>query len=178
MDLSQSLKIARQNLQQTLSAETLEAVNRPAELISSNSVARSLKIGDMIPEFSLPNQNGQLIEIKKLLEKGSVVISFYRGIWCRFCSLELKALQQALPAINTLGGTLVTISPQISIESYSDVEEFNFEILADKRNKVARQFGIVFQIPEKSRIYYENLGFYIPRYNGDETFELPIPATL
>ena len=177
MDLPQSLKIARKNLSEKVTAEALELINGAKKLSHSEVIPKSLKVGDVVPNFALPNQNGRLIEIQQILKKGSVVISFYRGIWCQFCSLELKALQQALPAINMLGGTLIAISPQTFVDSSDSLEEFNFETLIDKRNQVARQFGIVLQIPEKSRIHYENLGIYLPRYNGDESFELPIPAT-
>jgi len=177
MDFPQSLKLARKNLSEKAAIETLEAINGETKLIHSEVVPKSLKVGDVVPNFALPNKNGQLIEIQEILKQGTVVISFYRGSWCQFCSLELKALQQALPAIHMLGGTLVAISPQTFVDSSHSVEEFNFETLIDKRNKVARQFGIVFQIPEKSRIHYENMGVSLPRYNGDESFELPIPAT-
>jgi len=177
MDFSQSLKLARKNLSEKVSAETLELINGGKKLNHSEVIYKSLTAGDIVPNFVLPNQNGKLIEIQQVLKRGSVVISFYRGTWCQFCSLELKALQQALPAINMLGGTLIAISPQTFVDDSDSLEEFNFETLVDKRNKVARQFGIVFNIPENSRIHYENLGVSLPRYNGDESFELPIPAT-
>lgn len=177
MNFPQSLKLARKNLSEKVTTETLEAINDGNKLIHSEIVPKSLKVGNIIPDFALPNQNGQLIKIQEVLKKGTAVISFYRGTWCEFCSLELKALQQALPAIHMLGGTLMAISPQTFIDSSDSVEEFNFETLVDKRNQLARQFGIVFQIPEKSRIHYENMGLSLPRYNGDESFELPIPAT-
>lgn len=177
MDFPQSLKLARNILSEKLPAETLEEINNANKLINSEVIPKSLKVGDIVPNFALPNHNGKLIKIQEILKQGAAVISFYRGTWCRFCSLELKALQQALPAINMLGGTLITISPQTFIDSSDNLEEFSFETLVDKRNQIARQFGIVFQIPEKSRIHYESMGVSLPRYNGDESFELPIPGT-
>ena len=84
-------------------------------------------------------------------------------------------VQKSTTKFKKLG--LMFPSPQTFVDSSDSLEEFNFETLIDKRNQVARQFGIVLQIPEKSRIHYENLGIYLPRYNGDESFELPIPAT-
>ncbi|MEL7241408.1 MAG: peroxiredoxin-like family protein [Cyanobacteria bacterium J06573_2] len=177
MNFPQSLKLARKNLSEKVTTETLEAINNGNQLIHSEIIYNSLKVGDVVPNFALPNQNGHLIEIQGVLKKGTAVISFYRGTWCQFCSLELKALQQALPAIHMLGGTLLAISPQTFVDSSDNLAEFNFETLVDKRNKVARQFGIVFQIPEKSRIHYENMGISLPRYNGDKSFELPVPAT-
>ncbi|MEM7715455.1 MAG: peroxiredoxin-like family protein [Cyanobacteria bacterium P01_A01_bin.68] len=180
MDLAKSLRLARRNLEENLSAETLEAIdNVTEEVISSGIAHQSLKVGDMIPDFALPNHNGELIEIKQIFKRGATIISFYRGTWCPFCNLELKALEQALPAISMLGGTVVTISPQTFVKSPQSIEEkkLNFEMLIDKRNQVARQFNIVFKIPKKSRSYYRSIGIYLPKYNGDASFELPIPAT-
>ena len=115
MNFSQSLKLAQKNLSEQLSVEVLEALES-TKFISSKIIDRSLKIGEIIPDFVLSNQNRELIHIQRLLKKGNLVISFYRGSWCPFCSLELKALEQALPAINSLGGTLVAISPQKFVE--------------------------------------------------------------
>ncbi len=149
------------------------------ELIYSGMIDQSLKVGDIIPNFILPNAFGQSVEIQKLLASGAVVISFFRGSWCPFCNLELAGLQQALPAIQTLGASLIAISPQTTRHSISTVEkhELTYEVLSDRSNHIAREFGIVFQIPESLRPILHEKGHVLPRYNGDESFELPIPAT-
>ena len=153
--------------------------SRKNELISSGIVDQSLKVGDFIPNFILPNAFGESIEVQKLLASGPVVISFFRGSWCPFCNSELAALQQALPAIKTLGASLIAISPQTISYTISTVEkhELSYEVLSDRNNHIARQFGIVFQIPEAFRAVLTEKGHVLPRYNGDESFELPIPAT-
>ncbi|WP_375473217.1 peroxiredoxin-like family protein [uncultured Nostoc sp.] len=149
------------------------------ELIYSGIIDQSLKVGDIIPNFILPNAFNQLVELQKLLFNGPVVISFFRGYWCPFCNLELAGLQQALPAIKTLGASIIAISPQNNRHTISTVEkhELTYEVLSDRSNMIARQFGIVFQIPEYLRHILEEKGHVLPRYNGDESFELPIPAT-
>ncbi|MDZ8056451.1 MAG: peroxiredoxin-like family protein [Aulosira sp. ZfuVER01] len=149
------------------------------ELVSSGIVNQSLKLGDLIPNFTLPNAYGETIEIEKLLVNGPVVISFFRGSWCAFCNSELAALQQALPAIRTLGASLIAISPQTNHHTGLTVEkhELTYEVLSDRSNHIAREFGIVFQIPEYLRPILKEKGYMLPRYNGDESFELPIPAT-
>ncbi|MHC0066412.1 peroxiredoxin-like family protein [Nostoc sp. UIC 10890] len=149
------------------------------ELISSSMIDQTLKVGDIIPNFILPNSFGQSVEIEKLLTSGAVVISFFRGSWCPFCNLELAGLQQALPAIQTLGASLIAISPQTVRHTISTIEkhELTYEVLSDHSNMIARQFGIVFQIPESLRHILHEKGHVLPRYNGDESFELPIPAT-
>ncbi|MBF2017277.1 MAG: AhpC/TSA family protein [Rivularia sp. T60_A2020_040] len=149
------------------------------DLLNSGISDISLQAGDRIPSFVLPNAIGKLVDIYQLLKSGLVVISFYRGGWCPYCNLELRALQQALPHIKAYGGTLVAISPQTPDNSLSTVEknELTFAVLSDVGNQVARQFGLVFTIPEALRPIYQRFGINLPASNGDESFELPIPAT-
>lgn len=150
------------------------------ELITSSGILdQALKVGDIIPNFILPNAFGQPIDLQKLLASGPVVISFFRGSWCPFCNLELTALEQALPAIRSLGSSLIAISPQTSHYTMSIVQknELTYEVLSDRSNHIALQFGIVFQIPENLRPTFIERGYALPRYNGDESFKLPIPAT-
>ncbi|WP_346292230.1 peroxiredoxin-like family protein [Sphaerothrix gracilis] len=149
------------------------------ELQASDIADNSLKAGDRVPNFSLPNAVGQTVSIQDLLQTGPVVISFYRGSWCPYCNLELKALQQALPEIEAQGASLVAISPQTPDSSLPTAEkhDLSFEVLSDVGNQVAREFGLVFALPAYLRPIYENFGIDLPAHNGDETFELPVPAT-
>ena len=88
-------------------------------------------------------------------------------------------MQRALPEIEALDAKLVTVSPQLPDNSLSTAEklELTFEVLSDVGNKVARKFGLVFTLPEEMRIIYQDFGIDLPVANGDEIFELPIPAT-
>ena len=149
------------------------------DLANSGMTDKVLTEGDSIPSFSLPNATGQSISIQDLLKSGPVVISFYRGGWCPYCNLELRALQEALPEIQARGANLVAISPQTPDNSLSTAEKhhLSFEVLSDVGNQVARQFGLVFTVPETLRPIYQSFGIDLPAYNGDENFELPIPAT-
>ena len=180
MSLTQALanKLA-QNLA-NLPVDVIPVMGKATEdLAKSGIVNQSLKAGDTAPNFALPNAIGQSIAIQDLLSTGPVVISFYRGQWCPYCNLELRALQEALPAIQSLGAKLAAISPQTPDNSLSTAEknELTFEVLSDVGNQIARQFGLVFSLPEELRPIYKGFGIDIPAHNGDETFELPIPAT-
>lgn len=181
MNLTDSLNHIRSYLQkQGLSERSRSLINQAInELSASGIVDQTLKVGDIVPNFILPNAFGEEVEFQKLLNSGAVVISFFRGYWCPFCNLELAALQEALPAIKTLGASLIAISPQTFRHTISTVEkhQLTYEVLSDRNNHVARQFGIVFQIPGYLRPVLEEMGHAIPRYNGEESFELPIPAT-
>ncbi|MGB3491330.1 MAG: peroxiredoxin-like family protein [Elainellaceae cyanobacterium] len=149
------------------------------ELRQSGLVEQSLKVGDRLPEVELPNATGETIRLYDLLKQGPLVISFYRGQWCPYCNLELKALQAVVAQVEAEGASLVAISPQTPDQSLSTQEknELEFEVLSDVGNRVARQFGLVFALPDDLRPIYESFGIDLPAHNGDRTFELPVPAT-
>lgn len=180
MNLTQELIDLQTHAQAKVPPEALALIKRGTEeLIESGIVDRSLKVGDVVSDFALPNAVGNTIQLEQLLAMGPVVISFYRGQWCPFCNLELQALQQALPDIKASGASLVAISPQTPDNTLTTAQKHSltFEVLSDAGNKVARQFGLVFQVPEYLRPVYQNFGVDLPAFNGDRTFELPIPAT-
>lgn len=154
-------------------------VKATADLIKTQIAEKSLKIGDVVPDFTLNNASGKSVNFQSLLAQGKVVISFYRGGWCPYCNLELKALEKSLPQIEALGANLVAISPETPDNSLSTSEKNNltFEVLSDLKNQVAKEFGLVFTLPEELRPIYKQFGIDIPAYNGDSSFELPLPAT-
>jgi peroxiredoxin len=148
-------------------------------LLNSNITEHAKDIGDVAPEFCLPNVRGGDTALPQLLENGPVVLSFYRGGWCPFCNLEFKALHDKLAEMQTLGATLVGISPETQAVSQQTLQDhqLEFEVLSDVGNLVAREYGLVMVVDEAIRPYYEQWGIDIPSANGDETFELPVPAT-
>ena len=148
-------------------------------LMSSNITDNASNVGDMAPEFRLPNVKGGDTTLSELLESGPVVLSFYRGGWCPFCNLEFKALHDKLPEMQALGATLVGISPEALAVSQQTAQDnaLEFEVLSDEGNRVARDYGLVMVVDEAIRPHYMQWGIDIPSANGDETFELPVPAT-
>ncbi len=150
-----------------------------ADLKQSGLENTAKNTGDSCPDFNLPNANNATISLSSQLEKGPVVISFYRGAWCPYCNLEINALQSSLSAIQSQGATLLAITPQTPDKSLAQIKEktLAFEVLSDSQNTVARQFGLVFTLPETLRPIYQAWGIDIPEHNGDDTFELPVPAT-
>ena len=149
------------------------------ELINSGIAERTLNEGDEIPQINLPNAVGKTINVNSMLKEGPVVISFYRGAWCPYCNLELKALQQALPEIKSLDAQLIAISPNTPDNSISSIEkhELEFEVLTDTGNKIAKEFRLVFSLAEELHPVFQQFKFDIPKHNGDKSWELPIPAT-
>lgn len=150
-----------------------------AALAASGIVAGARKAGDAAPDFVLPAARGGAVRLRDLLRHGPVVLSFYRGGWCPYCNLTLRALQAVLPAIHCHGAELVAISPQTPAGS-RDTAEANrlaFPVLSDSGSAVARSFGIAFDLAEELRPIYARFGHALPDRNGDAGWVLPIPAT-
>jgi len=149
------------------------------DLAASGMAGGFLQVGDVAPDFVLPDALGNAVALADLRAQGPVVLAFYRGAWCPYCNLEVQLLQQALPDIQALGATLVAISPQTPDNSLSLAEKHGlaFPVLSDAGNAVARRFGLVFTVPEALHAVYDKLGIDIPAHNGDGSFELPVPGT-
>jgi len=149
------------------------------ELTTSKLVDHVVGVGRVAPRFSLPNAVGEQVSLDHLLSKGPVVVSFYRGIWCPFCSLEQRSLQQHLPQIVALGASLVGISGQTPDNSLSMAQkhELTYEVLSDVGLAVARSYGLVFDLPEDLQLDYTKLGHPLPLFNGTDQWSLPLPGT-
>jgi len=160
--------------------EAMKAMTTATEkLVKSGIAERAKKTGDRAPDFSLPNTNGEEVSSDRLLEDGPLVIDFYRGVWCPYCSLELKAFQASYERIRQLGAHLVAISPNRREKSAEAAEKnsFSFDILSDMGNNVARQFGLVFTLAEELRPIYSSFGIDLVDFDGNDSYELLIPAT-
>ena len=142
-------------------------------------VNSALGKGQQAPSFELPDADGKLITLGSRLKKGPVVVTFYRGGWCPYCNIALRALQSHLPEIKRLGGSLVAISPELPDQSLSTREklELGFDVLSDHDNVVARRFGLVFRVSDAARQRLLELGRDLVAHNGSQTWELPITAT-
>ncbi len=150
-----------------------------AHLKNSGIEARAKKVGDRIPSLSLPDAKGEIVSIDRLLEKGPAVVIFYRGGWCPYCNLELRAWQTHLAELESLGATLVAISPQTPDHSLSTTEKNNlaFPVLSDSDLKAANGFRIAFTLPPELVDLYGSVGNNLPELNGNDQWVLPIPAT-
>ncbi|RME38743.1 MAG: AhpC/TSA family protein, partial [Deltaproteobacteria bacterium] len=131
------------------------------------------------PDFTLPDVNGKPVHLTDCLRDGAVVLSFYRGGWCPYCNLELQALADAWPDIRGLGATLLAIAPEKPDHGRETAARhaLPFPVLWDEANRVARAYGLVFSLPESLRPVYAALGIDLPAWNGENSFELPMPAT-
>jgi peroxiredoxin len=149
-----------------------------AELIASGAALRARKAGDRAPEFILNDPDGKPVSSTDLLQRGPLVISFYRGVWCPYCNMELQALQAALPELTATGANVVAISPQMAANSRKSVRQNHlaFPILSDPGNTVAAAFGLRFALPDDLVELYASLRNDLPAFNGDDSWTLPMPA--
>ncbi|MEL6554870.1 MAG: peroxiredoxin-like family protein [Cyanobacteria bacterium J06621_11] len=155
------------------------AIMERATAALEQTFAPTLKVGDLAPDFTLPNATGQQISLTEALRQGPVVLNFYRGGWCPYCNLELRAYQQVLPQIKSLGASLLAISPQAPDASLSTAEknELEFEVLSDQGSSVAESYGLAFTLPDDLQKLYSELNHVLPNVNGTPDWQLPIPAT-
>lgn len=150
-----------------------------AKLVEAHIERNALGVGAQAPDFTLPDVHGEPVRLGGLLERGPVVLSFYRGAWCPYCNLQLRAYQRALPQIVARGATLVAVSPQLPDGSLTMAEQnaLGFPVLSDQGNQVARQYGLVFQLDGAVRERYLGMNIDLERSNGDSSWELPMPGT-
>lgn len=148
-------------------------------LVASGILDAALTAGNQAPDSALSNARGGVVRLSHTLASGPVVLSFYRGGWCRYCTLELRALQKALPEFKAAGAALIAVSPQTPDESLSTVEknDLTLPVLSDPGSRVARAFGIAFDLADGVRPTFTSFGHARPDRNGDESWVLPLPAT-
>lgn len=178
--LADEITAFQDQLLPTIPEETMNTLmSELQQLIASGIAEKATSQGDSFPNFALPNTDNETCSFSDLLANGPLVISFYRGAWCPYCNLEIKALQQRLPEINAAGGQLVAISPQLPDKSADQIvnSKLDFEVLSDIEKKLAKECGLVFTLPESLHPIYAAWQLDIPGHNGDNSFELPIPAT-
>lgn len=149
-----------------------------AELIASGAAAHALKAGDHAPAFTLEAPDGTPTSSADLLAQGPLVVSFYRGVWCPYCNMELQALEAAREGFEAAGARLVAISPQNRVNSRKSLREnaLGFPILSDPGNTVAAAFGLRFALPDYLVNLYKSLGNMLPMFNGDDSWTLPMPG--
>ena len=150
-----------------------------AELQQRRIAEGTLAAGTKAPAFELTDHNGKLVSSTELSTKGRLIICFFRGRWCPFCVGQLEAMNLLIPEIQAAGASLIAISPQTVQQSFfmADQHKLQFPLLSDVGNDLARQFGVVYRVPEFQQAVYRRAFINLPLANGDESWELPIPAT-
>ncbi|MGW6563905.1 peroxiredoxin-like family protein [Streptomyces sp. NPDC054975] len=180
MSLNAELRAFFESRQEHIPAHVREIMNRAGQDLSdSGQAGRALNTGDAAPDFTLPAATGESVALRTLLAAGPVVLTFYRGAWCPYCNLALRALQQYHGDIAARGARLVAVSPQIPDESLSLAEKHDlaFDVVSDLGSDVAKQFGLAFDLPDDLAEVYVGFGIDLLHAHGGHARTLPLPAT-
>jgi peroxiredoxin len=165
-----------------LPTEVLEVFDRSIdEFLDEGIPADSIKVGDALEGFTLEDANGTAVTLDQLVESGPAVIVFYRGGWCPYCNLALRAYQQDLvPQLGAFGARLVAISPQSPDESLSTKEKaaLEFTVLSDPSARLADRIGIAFEQADEVLGAQRTLGLDLTKVNAEGSVRLPRPTVL
>jgi peroxiredoxin len=175
----------RKALIEKLVPAATQAIHRQVveDLQRSGIADRVLQPCAKAPAFDLPDHNGKRVTSTELLSRGRLVLCFIRGRWDPFCCGQLEAMNLYVPQFEQAGATVAFISPQTVKHSFfmHDQHKPRFPLLSDAGNQVARQFGLVYRVPNTpptdQQEIYRRVFINLPNTNGDPSWELPIPAT-
>lgn len=173
------LENATIQMEKMLTPETVTMFEQSIIQLRASGLATGPKVGTKAPDFSLKDQNGTNVTLYDYTAHGPVILLFYRGVWCPFCNITLRAYQQASELFEASGARILAISPQSP--DYSTTMQTNnsitFPVLSDTGNEVASRYNIVFELSESIRNVYQSLGISLDDYNGDSSWTLPLPTT-
>jgi peroxiredoxin len=150
------------------------------DVIKSQIAEKSLPVGAKLPSFELPDATGAIVSSAKLLAEGPLVVVFYRGGWCPYCNIHLRALAKATPAFKAAGAAnIVAIAPETpdKVATSAEAAGLAFPALSDVGQKFARSLGIVFELTAEVKAIYTQFGFSVGEINGSgDVWELPLAA--
>ena len=161
-------------------AHVAARINAAINEIAASGEAKGLMVGDRAPDFALPNQLGQRVELSLRLKTGPVVLAFYRGEWCPYCNVSIRALQVALPRFEAYAASVIAINPQSPDHSLSMVEKnaLAFDVLSDVDQAVIRSYGLHYAIPsDLKELYLNQFQNDLSLRTADASWNLPVPAT-
>lgn len=158
-------------------AEAYERLVR--RLVAAGAGSSAPKVGDVFPEFLLPDDSGRLTTFGELSSGGPLVISLNRGHWCSYCRIELEGLQEIRDEISTRGAGVIAITPDR--QAYASKLRarcgLSFPLLSDIGNGFAMSLGLVVCIGAEVKTLYQNADVNLDEYQGSEGWLIPIPAT-
>src|SRR3984957_2888890 len=179
MSLKEQLAEFRAGWFKRVPADRQAIMERHIAQLRDGLAKAALKAGDHAPAIVLKNATGETVDVGALLKKGPAIVTFYRGGWCPYCNLQLRAFQEILPDLKAAGASLVAICPEKPDDTLSTAEKnaLTFEVLSDVGQKVGRAFGLVYQFNDELKSAYQGFGLDIPAKNGADDWALPLSAT-
>ncbi len=180
MSFQDTLEQLRARIEGNLPPSSLRIMHDATAALKATGIERGvLGVGQVAPDFALPNAEGELRRPGDALLRGPLVLTFYRGVWCPYCNEDLKNLQRFVPELEAAGATVWAISPELPEFSRKMIRtrRLSFDILHDEGNEVAAKFGVRWQVVDPLRsLYRDHLNINLARFHGDDAWTLPIPA--
>ena len=149
-------------------------------MVATHPGAAALKVGQHAPEFELPSVGGGTVALADALRAGPVVLTFYRGSWCPYCDLQLRAYAKLVPQLRGASARLLAVSPQLAEAAVPNADEhrgLGFPLLTDAGSAVARRYGLAYALDDAMRSVLLGFGLDLSLVNGVASWELPVPAT-
>ena len=168
------------NVARTLRPEMQDAVDRMVDRLKSSSAGEAApKPGDTMPSFTLPDENGRLVSLEDLLAAGPVAVTFHRGHWCPYCRINTRALSEAQDRIKAIGAQIVAIMPerQQFAATFRTDAGLDYPVLTDIDNGYALSLNLAIWVGDELEQLMAASGRDLPRYQGNDAWFLPIPAT-
>jgi peroxiredoxin len=174
-----SLNEALDQIKHATPAPVTAVLQHGIDQIRASGVSPGLEVGDRTPDFTLPDQLGREVRLSDRLAQGPVVLVFYRGEWCPYCNLTLKALQDKLDEIEAAGATLIAVGPQAPDHALSLTEKHNlrFSVLSDVTQETIRAYQLQFTLPpDNQELFLNTFGNDLRQENADGSWSLPVPG--
>jgi len=177
--LTEQLEAVAKEFKANAPIEAQIKIGQMIEEVQKSGIASGKQQGEKAVDFKLTNALGRDVILFEELAKGPVVLVFYRGGWCPYCNLQLKAYQKILPEIQAIGAQLIAISPQKPDHSLSlqEKEGLEFQVLSDPNGLVTAKYNLLFDVPRGVRELMEGIGVNLAEYNNTSKWVLPVPAT-
>ena len=163
-----------------ISAPFAEAVDRLVDrLEKAKAAAGAPGVGELLPPFYLPDEQGNIVSLDELLRQGPVAVVVHRGHWCPYCRINTRALAEAGPQIEAAGGQVAAILPdrQQYAAAIRTEAEARFPVLTDMDNGYAMSLNLVFWLGAEMRDFMLAAGLDLAEYQGNESWMVPVPAT-
>jgi peroxiredoxin len=180
MSLQQELQTQKENSIARMAPERLATMEGATALLRASGIeASALKTGARVSDVTMTDALGKPVRLADELAKGPVIVVFYRGGWCPYCNLTLRAYQQLLPRIRALGANMIAITPETPDRSLTTSEKnaLEYKVLSDANLRAAAAFGLAFELPPDLQAVYLKAGNDLREINGSGQWSLPVPAT-
>ncbi|OHX64142.1 peroxiredoxin family protein [Flammeovirga pacifica] len=147
--------------------------------ITVNTLQEGLKEGEKAYTFKAKDQNSQQFDLKKALKKGPVVLNFYRGSWCPYCTKHLMNVRDSLSMIEAAGATFIAVTPELAENNLELVKKkgFTFDIIEDSQLKIMNGYKVTFDVNEGYQTMLKKYERDLTKINAIKRATLPIPAT-